>query len=187
MGAMSTQSADAFSAWETAGFGERALEYHRFAVPFTSRATEPLLDAAEIGPGAHVLDVATGPGYVAAACLARGATAVGVDLAAGMVSLARRLHPDIEFLEADAQRLPFPDGSFDAVVGNFAILHLPRPEQAVREFTRLLVPRGRVALSTWDLPERARHVGVFIDSRDRGGCDLPGGPSGGPALLPLRR
>ena len=89
----------------------------------------------------RVLDVGSGPGYVAAAAAARDATAVGVDVAPAMVALARTLHPQVEFVQGDAEHLQFADDSFDAVVANFAILHLGRPEQAAAEFARVLVSR----------------------------------------------
>jgi ubiquinone/menaquinone biosynthesis C-methylase UbiE len=129
---------DAFNAFEAAGWEERALAYDRFFGSTTSQAVEPLLDAASVAAGTRVLDIATGPGYVAAEAARRGASVVGVDVAAAMVALARRLHPGLEFREADAHALPFEEASFDAVVGNFAILHLGRPNEAVAEFVRTL-------------------------------------------------
>jgi len=67
---------------------------------------------------------------------------IGVDVAGAMISLALRLHPGLDFRRADVHKLPFDDGSFDAVVGNFLILHLGRPEQAIAEFVRVLRPGG---------------------------------------------
>jgi SAM-dependent methyltransferase len=60
--------------------------------------------------------------------------------------------------------LRFADASFDAVVANFLLLHLGRPEQAVAELARVLAPGGRLALTVWDLPERAQFLGVIVDS-----------------------
>jgi ubiquinone/menaquinone biosynthesis C-methylase UbiE len=141
---------------------------------------EPLLDAASVAAGTRVLDIATGPAYVAGEAARRGASVVGVDVAAAMVALARRLHPGLEFREADAHALPFEDASFDAVVGNFAILHLGRPEEAVAEFARTLAPGGTLALTVWDRPERARFVGVMLDAVAEAGAtppqDVPMGP-----------
>ncbi len=71
---------------------------------------------------------------------------VGIDAAAAMAGLARRLHPSLEFRQAEAEALPFEDGSFDAVVGNFVIFHVGRPERAVEEFVRVLAPGGRLAI-----------------------------------------
>jgi SAM-dependent methyltransferase len=172
--------ADAFNAFEATGWNEQAQGYHRFFGSLTTRVIEPLLDAAEVGARSRLLDVATGPGYAAAAAEGRGATAVGVDVAAEMIALARRLHPRIEFVQASAERLPFADGTFDAVVGNFLILHLGRPERAAAELARVLAPGGRAALSTWDVPERTRLIGVALEAAHQAGAeplaDIPAGP-----------
>jgi SAM-dependent methyltransferase len=171
---------DAFNAFEAAGWDERATTYHRAFLPLTRLISEPLLDAAKVGPGMRVLDVASGPGYVAAAAAARDATAVGVDVAPAMVALARTLHPQVEFVHGDAEQLQFADDSFDAVVANFAIPHLGRPEQAAAEFARVLSPGGKVALSTWDVPGASRLPGAFFDAVLEVGAappsDLPTGP-----------
>jgi SAM-dependent methyltransferase len=175
-----TVDADAFNAFEAAGWEERADRYHRFFGALTARVSEQLLDAAKVDRGRRVLDVASGPGYVAAACAVRGADVVGVDVAAGMVALARRLRPEIDFRQADAERLPFADSSFDAVLGNFLILHVGRPEQVAAELARVLRPSRMLALSTWDLPERARLLGVLVDAVAEVGveppADVPSGP-----------
>jgi SAM-dependent methyltransferase len=97
-----------------------------------------------------------------------------------MVRLARQLHPDIDFRQADAEALPFDDRSFDAVVSNFIVPHLGRPERAIGQLARVLDDGGRLALTTWDLPERMRLLGVFIDAFTEAGAtppdDLPAGP-----------
>lgn len=171
---------DAFNAFEAGGWEEKAAGYDRFFGRITGQLVEPLLDAASVGPGTRMLDLATGPGYVAARGAERGAAVVGVDVAGAMVSLARRQHPGLDFRQADAHELPFEDESFDAAVGNFLILHLGRPERAMAGFVRVLGPGGRLALTAWDLPERARFLGVFLDAVAEAGAkppeDLPTGP-----------
>ena len=69
---------------------------------------------------------------------ARGARVTAVDFSSAMVELARSQNPGIEFREGDAEALPFPEGSFDAVVMNFGMLHLASPERAVSEALRVL-------------------------------------------------
>ena len=171
---------DAFNAFEAGGWEEKAAGYDRFFGRITSQLVEPLLDAASVGTGTRMLDLATGPGYVAARGAARGASVVGVDVAKAMTSLARQLHPGLDFRQADVHELPFVPTCFDAVVGNFLILHLGRPEQAMAGFVRVLRPGGKLALTTWDLPERARFLGVFLDAVSEAGAtapeDLPTGP-----------
>ena len=71
----------------------------------TAQATEPLLHAVGVKDGTRLLEVACGPGHVAAAAMARGATATGIDLVPGMIGEAHRAHPGIEFREGDAEAL----------------------------------------------------------------------------------
>lgn len=172
--------ADAFNAFEAAGWEEQVAGYEAFFVPITTRLVRPLLDAAGVGRGARLLDVASGPGYVTATAAERGASVIGVDIAEGMLSLARRLHPELEFRHGNAEALPFPDGSFDAMVANFALLHIGRPEQAAAEFARVLAPDGRLALTVWDVPERARFLGALVEAVAAAGAgpsqDIPVGP-----------
>ena len=76
--------------------------------------------------------------------------------------------------------MPFPDASFDAVVGNLAVMHLSRPERAMAEFARVLRPGGRLALTAWAHPSQHRLAGVFLDAvaeaRALPPADLPRGP-----------
>jgi len=175
--------ADAFNAFEAAGWEDHAAAYVRHLTVFTRPLADPLLDAAGVGAGTRVLDVASGPGHVAAAAAARGAIPLGVDIAASMVALASASYPGLEFRQGDAQQLPVDDKAVDAVVGNFAVPHLGRPEQAAAEFARVLVPGGRVALTTWNTPAAARHVGLVVDAVAAVGVtpppvsQLPAGPS----------
>ena len=175
--------ADAFNAFEAAGWDQRSAAYDDFFGPITTRVADPLLDAAGAGAGARVLDVASGPGYVAARAAGRGASVVGVDVAESMLALARRLHQELEFTSGDAEALPFADGSFDAVVANFLLLHLGRPERAAAEFARVLAPGGRVALTVWDLPDRARSVGVLVDALAEAGAAPPASLPVGPPIF----
>jgi SAM-dependent methyltransferase len=177
--------ADAFTAFETAGWAEQAEAYHDFFATITTRAVDVLLDAGHVDQASRVLDIATGPGYLAAGSARRGASVVGIDIAHEMLQVARRLHPGIEFRHADAERLPFPDDSFDAVVGNFAILHRAHPERALAEFGRVLAPGGMVALSTWDAPERCRLAGVFVDAVAEVGAPPPVEVPPRPVVLPV--
>jgi SAM-dependent methyltransferase len=153
-------AAEEFKRFEAEGWGQKAESYASLTGALTTRVVEPLLDAARVARGDRVLDVATGPGYVAAAALERGAEPVGIDIAEGMVAVARRDHPGIEFMLADAEDLPFEPGCFDVVAANFVVNHLPQPERAAGEFARVLRPGGRVAFSVWDSDERNRWYGL---------------------------
>src|ERR1700712_2100911 len=91
----------AFTAFEQAAHDRIAKTYARHFAPLTSLALGPLLDAAGVAVGQHVLDVATGPGSAAAAASVRGAVVTGVDVSPGMVALAQRTHPDVAFQVAE--------------------------------------------------------------------------------------
>jgi ubiquinone/menaquinone biosynthesis C-methylase UbiE len=165
--------ADAFNAFEAAGWQKQAATYEDLFGQITTRIVEPLLDAAKVGEGKRVLDVGTGPGYVAAKVADRGAVVVGLDRVEAMLTLARRHYSKLDFRQGDVEALPFPDHSFDAVVGNFIMLHLGRPEQAAAEFVRVLASNGRVALTVWDVPEQARILGVLVDAVAAAGASAP--------------
>ena len=112
----------------------------------TARAIAPLLEAVRVGPGTRLLDVATGSGALAAeaAGRVRGSSAW---TSPGMLEVARRLHPGIDFRVGEVERLPLPDGAMDAVACAFGIGHFPYPEAAVAgACTRA---GGRIAFSWW--------------------------------------
>ncbi|HEY7141552.1 MAG TPA: methyltransferase domain-containing protein, partial [Methylomirabilota bacterium] len=139
----------AFHAFERAGWERVPRAYQDAWGRLTTQAAGPLLDAARVGPGVRALDVATGPGHVAAVAARRGASVVAVDFSEAMLAEARRHHPGIDFRSGDAEALPFPDASFDAVVMSFGLLHLARPDQALAEAYRVLRRGGRVAFTVW--------------------------------------
>ena len=172
--------ADAFNAFEAAGWETKAAGYDRFFRAITSRLIDPLLDAASVGPESRVLDVATGPGYVAAAAARRSAAVLGLDISSAMVAMASESHPELDFRQADVHDLPLEDGAFDAVVANFLILHVGRPELAVSELARVLAPGGRLALTVWDVPERMRLFDLFLGAVTDAGATAPDAIPAGP-------
>jgi len=126
-----------------------------------------------------VLDVATGPGYVALGAAARGATRVlGVDTSDTMIEEAKRyvaaekdlrVHratpiENISFAVGDAAKLPAEDNSFDAVIMAFVLLHLPDPAAALKEAFRVLKPGGKLSYSVWERPPKNRGFEVLGDA-----------------------
>ena len=170
----------AFHDFEQAGWQRAAEHYPGSFGTLTVQATEPLLDAAGVGPGRRVLDVATGPGYVAAAAAARGADVVGVDFSPLMIDEARGRYPGLTFVEGDAEALAFNAGGFDAVVMNFGVLHLARPDLAISEAGRVVRPGGRFAFTVWDAPDRAVGFGVVVRAMETHGTTNVGLPDGPP-------
>ena len=174
MSVAQSAGAEAFHAFEHAGWQGAARRYDDAFGSLTRQAIDPLLDAAQVRAGARVLDVASGPGYAAAVAAQRGAQVTALDFSGAMVDMARSQNPGIEFREGGAAELPFKDGSFDAVVMNFGMLHLAQPERAVAEAFRVLCPGGGYAFTIWAKPEEAVGFGIILGAvRKHGNPDVP--------------
>jgi SAM-dependent methyltransferase len=174
--------ADAFRDFERAAHSRNAATYLDLFTVVTDRANAPLLDAARVGRGTRLLDVAAGPGRMTQAGAVRGAKAIGVDLAPAMVAIARGLYPEIEFREASADALPFADASFDAVVCAFGLGHFPDAERVIAEFRRVLAPQGTVASTWWEGFSRNRINGLFHEAIGRLAVSVPGVLPQGPPM-----
>ncbi|OLD64810.1 MAG: hypothetical protein AUI47_04240 [Acidobacteria bacterium 13_1_40CM_2_68_5] len=168
-----------FKRFEHAGWERAAPHYEACWASLTSHFVSPLIQAAAVGRGQRVLDVACGPGLVSEAASRLGAVTTGLDFSRRMVLRARERHPQLEFLEGDAERLPFDGAGFDAVLMNFGVPHLARPEEALREALRVLRPGGRFAFTVWADPKDnpgARIMSEAIDTHADLRVDLPEGP-----------
>ena len=169
-----TLDAAAFHAFEKSGWERASAHYEDAFGALTRQTAGPLLDAAGVSSRSRVLDVATGPGPIAAAAATGGADVVGLDFSAAMIAEAQRRHPSIVFREGDAEALPFDASTFDAVVMNFGLLHLARPDVAIAEAHRVLRRGGRYALTVWAPPEEAIGFGLVLAAvRESGNPDVP--------------
>lgn len=146
-------------------FGDRAAGYVDSAVHRRGGDLETL---AEWCAGAsRALDVATGAGHVAGAAVAAGVPAVvATDAAPGMVRTAERESPGVCGVVADAERLPFREGSFDAVSCRIAAHHFPAPSAFVDEAARVLAPGGVLALEDNVAPDDDA-LDEFLDAVER--------------------
>ncbi|MGD9764367.1 MAG: class I SAM-dependent methyltransferase [Candidatus Binatia bacterium] len=171
-----------FRDFEHAGWEDASVcaHYHQHLSAVTTQSAPALLDAAGVGPGTRLLDVATGAGYVPAAAALLGAAAFGVDFSSSQLALGRQRYPAVRFACADADATPFRAESFDAVTNGFGMCHLQDPVAALREAFRILRRGGRVAFTVWDVPERAIGLGAaYAAMRAHGSLDvgLPVGPN----------
>lgn len=130
--------------------------YDRDFVPALFGQFAPLLaEAAGIDADEKVLDLACGTGIAALAALDRGAGSVtGLDINPGMLAVARAKTDRVTWVEGRAEALPFDDGSFDAVLCQFALMFLADRTRALREMARVTRPGGRIALMTWEALDR---------------------------------
>src|SRR3979409_1384478 len=110
-----------------------------------------------LAPGGSALDVACGTGKLTALLARRsgpGGRVVGLDFSPQMLEIARREHPGIEFIEGDALKLPFEDGSFDASTIAFGLRNLADPVNGLREMLRVVRPGGRAVVLEFVRPPR---------------------------------
>ncbi len=171
MSAFTDEDHVAFKDFEHSGWEKVAEEYRRLWGNLTIKVVKRLLDAAGVSQGKTVLvlDVATGPGYAAAAAADRGAQATGVDFSRAQIELARREYPSVKFDEGNMEALPYPDASFDAVVMNFGLLHSLRPEKVVKETFRVLKSGGRFAHTVWASPEISEGFRIVLGAIEKYG------------------
>jgi len=144
-----------------------------------SGLTAPLNDAlarsARIRRGMRVLDVAGGSGEPAltlARAVRPGGRVVATDLVPGMLDVARRRAADagldnVDFVVADAEDLPFPDGGFDAVTCRFGLVYAGDPARALAEMRRVLKPTRRATLMTWGAIELNAYWSAAVDAVSR--------------------
>jgi SAM-dependent methyltransferase len=113
-----------------------------------------LLESVGVEPEMDVLDVATGTGNVALRAAALGASVVGLDLTPELFEAARGREADfggtvVDWVEGDAEELPFEEASFDRVLSTFGIQFAPRHELVAAELARVCRPGGAMGLCNW--------------------------------------
>jgi SAM-dependent methyltransferase len=137
---------------------------------FNEPVAEEFLLRLPLKPGARILDLACGTGNLAVPAARAGCCASGVDIAGNLIAKARSRaqaeNLNIEFTEADAQELPYPNGEFDFVVSMFGVMFAPKPECALAELVRVCKPGGMIALANWTqesfIGENFRVVGRHV-------------------------
>jgi SAM-dependent methyltransferase len=163
-----------FKQQEFAGWNTKAAAYDEYFRTITTQVIPALLDGARVRAGMKLLDVASGPGYVAGAAAERGANAVGLDFAPSMVAQAQKNFPRADFCQGDAEALQFASGSFDAVICGFGLGHLAEPDKAISEAFRVLRPGGRYAFSWWLSPDKHEFFALVMGAiKAHGKLDVP--------------
>ena len=105
------------------------------------------------GVQGNVLDVACGTGDMAVSLVERGCTVTGIDLSEEMLAIARQKAPMVTFMIADAEHLPFPDASFDAVTCAFGVRNFVHLEQGLNEMLRVLKTGGQLVILELATPD----------------------------------
>jgi SAM-dependent methyltransferase len=130
-----------------------AGDYASVAEVIDEAPPRDLLARADVAPGHEVLDVATGTGNIAIRTAAVGARTVGLDLTPELLGTARRRAEqhgvNVEWIEGDAEDLPFEDERFDRMLSAFGVQFAPRHEVVAGELARVCRPGGRIGLVSW--------------------------------------
>jgi SAM-dependent methyltransferase len=128
-------------------------DYAAIAALIDDAPPRDLLARVDVTPGQEVLDVATGTGNIAIRAAAAGAQVVGLDLTPELFDTARRRaaeqHVSVDWVEGDAEDLPFDDDRFDLVLSAFGVQFAPRHEIVAQELARVCRPGGRIAVVNW--------------------------------------
>lgn len=129
-----------------------AGDYDRFSRYMEQDASE-FYERLNVPPGCRLLDVACGSGQLALLAARDGVNVTGVDIATNAVERARARAQaaglQARFEEADAEDLPFEDGTFDVVTSLIGAMFAPRPELVARELLRVCSPGGTIAMANW--------------------------------------
>jgi SAM-dependent methyltransferase len=126
-----------------------AERQERMALPLW----EAMLDAAAVGPGTRVLDAGCGAGGASVRAARRGAHVNGLDAAEALLAIARRRLPEGDFRTADLAALPYPSGTFDAILVADVLPSVADPVAVLRELRRVCDWQGHLVVATWGLPE----------------------------------
>ena len=135
-------------------FDDTAEGYAATMAPSLRPVAREVVRRAALRPGERVLDVGCGTGIAAAAAHAAGAEVVGLDGASGMIAIARREVPGVDFRVGDFNALPFEDRAFDVVISSHALLFADDRVAALREWRRVCRAGGRLSLSVPGPEER---------------------------------
>jgi SAM-dependent methyltransferase len=151
-----------FKDLEHEGWLSKADAYRDIFGTITAQAITPILDTFGELSGKRFLDVGCGTGELTAAAASRGARAEGLDFAATMLEKARQKYPDVDFREGDAEQLPHPDSSLDAVACAFGLLHMANPDRAIGEARRVLKEGGRYSFTVWCGPDQGGDLFTLV-------------------------
>jgi len=133
---------------------EAAKAYEDLFVPaLFGQWAATVADAAQIQAGQQALDVACGTGILTREIVSRigkEGYVAGLDPNPGMLSVAKDFNPEVDWRQGQAEKIPFPDQSFDAVLSQFGLMFFQNRSESIREMFRVMKSTGRLTVAVWD-------------------------------------
>lgn len=162
-------------------WGTKSEDWAAIQEPTLAPAYRAVFDLLTLAPPLRMLDVGCGAGLSTRMAAERGASVTGLDASEGLIAVARRLAPEIEYTVGEMEALPFEDQSFDIVTSFNAFQYAENIGNTLREARRVLRPGARVAMLVWGRPEECQHAETL---KAAGSC-LPPPPPGAPGPFAL--
>ncbi|MGH1493795.1 MAG: class I SAM-dependent methyltransferase [Acidimicrobiales bacterium] len=148
-----------------------AETYETFFVPaLFDQWPEPVLDIAGLSAGDDVLDIGCGTGVLARAAarqLGDSGSVTGIDINDGMLAVARQATERVTWQHGPAERLPYPDRSFDRVVSQFALMFFADQMASIEEMARVTRPGGTITVATWASVDQSPGYAAMVDLLQR--------------------
>jgi ubiquinone/menaquinone biosynthesis C-methylase UbiE len=153
-------------------FDAGAAAYDRFTGRWSRAFAPSLLAAAKVSAGQRLLEVSAGTGALAEAAgalLGSAGRLIATDISLPMLRIAhgKLPSPPVSAVAMDGGALACHEASCDAVICQLGLMYLPDLDRGLREFHRVLRPRGRVAVQVWSVPERVQYLGMLSDALSR--------------------
>lgn len=149
---------------------ETAIAYEELLVPALFQEwADRIANSDKIKSARQVLDVACGTGVLARtiARQLKGSSVTGIDPNSGMLAVANQKAPDINWQRGQAEKLPFEDETFDAVVSQFGMMFFASPEKALQEMNRVLKAGGHMIVTVFDSLQNIPAYNTMVDIFDR--------------------
>jgi ubiquinone/menaquinone biosynthesis C-methylase UbiE len=158
--------------WNSFGRANASQKWRRHSAAMGCDMTRAIVEAAQVGPGMRVLDIACGTGEpsISLAALIGSGEVIGIDLSPEPLKIAdqratQRGLANVSFRQADAHQLPFPDSSFDRITSRLGVMFFSDLPQAIVEMHRVLKPGGKAVLLVWgpmDQPYFTTTIGTVL-------------------------
>ncbi|MEX0332629.1 MAG: class I SAM-dependent methyltransferase [Puniceicoccaceae bacterium] len=175
---MNAENQEAVRQYEHQTWTRCSRNYRQTWAMLTNQTLPGIIDRLGLHSDSRVLDIGCGPGNSTFLLSQTGADLTGIDFSEKMISVAADKHPELTFKVGDAENLGFDNSTFDAVVANYIVHHLPDPVRVFGEISRVLKSGGTFAFAVWGPLEEQTSVGAFFEAfthfQDLG--ELPHGP-----------